>query len=106
GARWDATAYETKGQLVFTEVLPLGPAALAGIKTGEVLTAVDGTPITGRINLYQLLEHKVGKRVELTVNGRMVVVRPVTNTVEKNLLYRAWVEDRRTYVEKGSGGKL
>lgn len=34
------------------------------------------------------------------------VVRPVTLQVESGLLYRAWVEDRRAYVERISIGKL
>jgi C-terminal processing protease CtpA/Prc len=35
-----------------------------------------------------------------------VVVRPVSQAAEKNLLYRAWVEDRRAYAGKISGGRL
>jgi C-terminal processing protease CtpA/Prc len=34
------------------------------------------------------------------------VVRPVNLTTEKGLLYRKWVEDRRAYVARESGGKL
>jgi C-terminal processing protease CtpA/Prc len=37
---------------------------------------------------------------------RDVVVRPVTLQVESGLLYRGWVESRRAYVDKISGGKL
>jgi C-terminal processing protease CtpA/Prc len=39
-------------------------------------------------------------------NARDAVVRPVSIAVEKGLLYRAWVEANRAYVEKISGGKL
>ncbi len=37
---------------------------------------------------------------------RDAVVRPVTLQVESGLLYRGWVESRRAYVDKVSGGKL
>ena len=36
----------------------------------------------------------------------MAVVRPVTLQVESGLLYRAWVDSRRAYVNRISGGKL
>lgn len=35
-----------------------------------------------------------------------MAVRPVNATTEKGLLYRAWVEQRRAYVAKASGGRL
>jgi C-terminal processing protease CtpA/Prc len=35
-----------------------------------------------------------------------VAVRPVTLGTEKGLLYRAWVESRRAYVARASGGRL
>ncbi|HEY0664760.1 MAG TPA: Do family serine endopeptidase [Gallionella sp.] len=36
---------DTKGVLI-TEIIPRSPAANAGMKTGDILTAIDGTPIT------------------------------------------------------------
>ncbi len=113
GLRFDASTYETQGKLQITEVIPLGPAALAGVKAGEYLVSLDGTALDPRRNLWSLLQHKAGKRVDLTVaaaadgsQARKVEVQPVTLSTEKKLLYRAWVESRRTYVEKASGSKL
>ncbi|MCC6389818.1 MAG: PD40 domain-containing protein, partial [Bryobacterales bacterium] len=113
GLRFDASTYETQGKLQITEVIPLGPAALAGVKAREYLVSLDGTALNPPHNLWSLLQHKAGKRVELTVSAaadgsqaRKVEVQPVTLSTEKKLLYRAWVENRRTYVEKASGGKL
>nr|GFC89272.1 hypothetical protein [Tanacetum cinerariifolium] len=37
---------------------------------------------------------------------REVVVRPLSRDTEKALDYRQWVEERRAYVAKASGGKL
>jgi Tol biopolymer transport system component/C-terminal processing protease CtpA/Prc len=106
GLRFDRADYEGSGKLRVTEVIAMGPGAIAGVKVGDHVTAVDGAGIGAGVNLDQLLEFKVGKRVVLTVDGKEVVVRPITTAAEKNLLYRQWVDSRRAYVEKISGGKL
>lgn len=113
GLRFDRAEYEGSGRLRVGEVIPLGPAALAGVKPGEYLLAIDGTQIDGRVNLDELLSYKINKRVSLTVsassdgaNRREIAARPVNTTTEKALLYRKWVEEKREYVAKISGGKL
>ncbi|HEU4628385.1 MAG TPA: LpqB family beta-propeller domain-containing protein [Gemmatimonadaceae bacterium] len=113
GLRFDRAAYERDGRLRVTEVVPLGPAALAGgIGVGDLLTAVDGQPVDARTNLDALLAYRTGKRTELTIApaaggaSRTVAVRPVSTGTAKGLLYRAWVESRRDYVAKASGGRL
>ena len=70
GLRFDAAEYEKTGKLRIAEVLPLGPAAIAGIQAGDDLIAVDGVEIGPRTNLDQLLEYKVNARVVLAVFGR------------------------------------
>lgn len=113
GLRFDRAAYDQGGQLRIAEVIPLGPAALAGgISAGQYLRSVDGTPIEAGTNLDQLLAHRIGRRVELGVSdrpdapARTVAVRPVNTQTEKALLYRAWVEQQRAYVERASDGRL
>ena len=110
GLRFDRAEYEREGRLRVTEVVPLGPAALAGIAPGDHLVAVDGARIDARTSLDALLERKIGRRVALTVSSggreREVAVRPVNQATEKGLLYRAWVEANRAYVSRVSGGKL
>ncbi len=111
GLRFEREPFEDKGELIVREVVPLGPASLEGtIHPGDRLLAVDGTPIAADTNLDSLLEDKVGKRVVLSVETagkkRDAIVRPVTLQVEAGLLYNAWVEQRRAYVERISGGKL
>jgi tricorn protease len=125
GLRFEREAYENSGALVVREIVPLGPAALAtldskdpskesakdaDIKVGDQLLAVNGAPITATTSLDELLEDKSGKRTVLTIesSGKKydAVVRPVPLQVESGLLYRAWVESRRAYVDKISGGKL
>ncbi|MGB8509102.1 MAG: S41 family peptidase, partial [Pyrinomonadaceae bacterium] len=123
GLGFDRDEYDKTGRLRVNEVLPLGPAALARdaraperrseIKSGEYLLAVDGIALDARTNLDELLSYKINRRVTLSVassgdgaNRREVDIRPVNLATEKGLRYRQWVEGRRAYVERASGGRL
>lgn len=113
GLRFDRNDYENNGRMRITEVIALSPAAIANIKVGEYLTAVDGKTVGARTNLDEWLEYKVNRRVTLTIASsadgagkREVAVRPVSLGTEKGLLYRNWVAANRAYVDKASGGKL
>jgi tricorn protease len=113
GLRFEPAEYEQHGRLRVREVLPLGPADVAGIRPGDRILALDGQAVGAGMSLEGLLEAKVGRRVELLVDGegsrgggRPVPVLPITLAAEKELLYRSWVEERRTYVERISGGRL
>jgi Tol biopolymer transport system component/C-terminal processing protease CtpA/Prc len=113
GLRFDRAAFETAGHLKIAGVIALSPAAVAGLKTGEFLLAVDGTPIGAHTNLEALLDHTINRRVEVAIasdgagaNRRIVAIRPVNQATEKNLLYRQWVEDNRAYVNRVSNGRL
>ena len=113
GLRFDREEYEDKGVLRITEVIPLTPAAIANIKAGEYLIAVDGAPINARTNLDELLAYKIGRRTPITIAStadgsqkRDVIVRPVNGATERTLLYRRWVEDNRAYVARISNGRL
>jgi C-terminal processing protease CtpA/Prc len=113
GLRFDRAEYEKAGALRITEVIELSPAAVAGIAPGEYLHQVDGQPTGAGVNLDALLAHTINRRIEVVVSGdasgsnrRTVALRPVNQATEKNLLYRQWVEARRAYVAKASGGRL
>ena len=112
GVRFDRAEYERDGQLRITEVLPLGPAALGGdVHVGDALVAVDGHAVNASTNLDDLLSYRTGKQTRLTIAPKAgtpheVTVRPVSLGTEKGLLYRAWVESRRAYVNRVSGGRL
>jgi C-terminal processing protease CtpA/Prc len=113
GLRFDRAQYESAGRLRVTEVIQLGPAALAGIKPGEYLLAIDGAELNARANLDSVLGFKAGRRVTVTVSSapdgadkRDVVVRPVGLGAEKGLLYRQWVDENRDYVARASNGRL
>jgi len=107
---FDRAEYETAGRLRVAAVMPLGPAAIAGIKPGDDIRQVDGRDI-GRANLDDLLDHTIGRRVALSVGAATgaaheAIVKPVDQQTEKGLRYRDWVEKKRAYVAKASGGRL
>ena len=112
GLRFDRAEYERDGNLRITEVTPLGPAALSGtIHVGDELASVNGTRISAATNIDELLSYRTGKQTTLGIVPRGgaahdVVVRPVSTGTEKGLTYRAWVESRREYVNRVSGGRL
>jgi S1-C subfamily serine protease len=62
---FDRTEYETHGRLRLTSVVPLGPAALGGLKAGEYILQVDGKPVGPRVNVDELFT--IGKRIALSV---------------------------------------
>ncbi|HEX8187361.1 MAG TPA: S41 family peptidase [Pyrinomonadaceae bacterium] len=123
GLDFDRAEYERSGRLRVSEVITLGPAALArdpagpdrarAVKVGEYVIAVDGRALDARSNLDELLGYKIGRRVTLTVasaadgaDRKDLDVRPVNLNTEKGLRYRRWVDERRAYVERASGGRL
>jgi tricorn protease len=114
GLRFDRTEYEQSGRLRVTEIVPLGPVAITRqAKVGDYLLAVDDVKITAQTNLDELLAHSTNRRTVLSVSAtatgtdaKDIVVRPVNQATEKNLLYREWVEANRAYVEKASSGRL
>jgi Tol biopolymer transport system component/C-terminal processing protease CtpA/Prc len=112
GVDFDRAEYEKSGQLKITRVIPLGPAALAGLKAGDVIASVDGEPVKPPANLDALLENKVNRRTVLAIAGgasspaRDVPVLPISMTTERGLRYRQWVEERRAYVSKASNNRL
>src|SRR5262249_10314248 len=94
GLAFDPAEYESTGRLRITEVLPLGPASVEGkLKPGDYLVSVDGTQVSARTNLDEMLDHKVGRLVTLGVADstdgsprREVNVRPVDQTTIKGLM--------------------
>jgi tricorn protease len=104
GLSFDRAEYENSGKLRVSSVLPHSPAAIAGIHVSDELRAVDGVLLSAHVNLDELLQHKVDKRVVLDVSGRQITLRPVGSIAD--LIYRQWVEENRTYVTRISNGKL
>jgi len=106
GVRFDRDAYEKDGTLKISEVVSLSPADIAKLKAGDIITAVDHTPVAGN-NFDRLLTYKIGKRTVITVApGRDVILQPVSFFDEKQLSYRQWVNANRDYVDRISNHRL
>lgn len=91
---------------------PLAEPGL-NIAEGSYIVAVDGIKLTKDVNIYKLLENKVGKQVVLTINttastdrGREVVVKPISFGDEINLRRTDWIESNRKKVDKLSNGQI
>ena len=114
GLRFDPAEYERSRRLRVSEVISESPADISGkIKVGNYLLAVDDSLISAKSALNQLLENKIGKRVELKIAQNLadtavqiVVLRPINLSVEKKLLYRQWVNQQRDFVFTASKGRL
>ena len=92
-------------------VVPHSPAdrEQSRLYIGEIITAVDGTPVAAVDNFYRLLVDKVDERVRLTVQTpdgqtRTVIIRPVASL--RQALYEEWVATRRALTERYSNGRL
>ena len=79
-----------------------------GVKTGEVITAVNGTRTLDAEDIGELLRSQAGKQVLVTLgdgeNSRDVVVTPIAN--ESTMRYADWEYTRRLATEKKSDGKI
>ena len=113
GIAFDREELSSSGRLRIASILPNGPADVTrALHVGDVVTAVEGTPVDRRTSFDSLLQYRIGKRTALTVvpaaggASREVVVRPVNLQTEKGLLYREWVESRRAEVARLSGSRL
>ena len=96
------------------EVIAGGPlsTAKAGVKAGDIITAIDGKPITVGMDYYPLLADKADKRVRLDITpadgsaARSIVVKPIESYEQDDLLYRRWVRRNQEVVDSVSGGRI
>ena len=60
-------AHAVDGGLHIDQIVPGGPAALAGLQVGDRVVAADGEPFDGFAGLQAALRGKVGGTIDLTV---------------------------------------
>ena len=104
---------DTSGPLLIAEVLDKSPLkkAKSQIESGMKLTAIDGIKLDGTTNLAQLLNHKRGKRVRLSIlreDGTRFdeITMPISLGAQSQLMYERWAKSRRELVEQQSDGRL
>lgn len=91
-------------------VVPESPAdrTESQLNVGEVITSINGTPVSTTENFYQPLLNTANEEVLLTVrNGndtREVIIRPTSSL--RRELYNEWVDERKALTDKYSDGKL
>ncbi|MCP5047870.1 MAG: peptidase S41, partial [bacterium] len=92
-------------------VVPDSPAdkQVSKLNKGDVIMAVDGTPIADSINFYSLLIDRTNEKVLLEVKNpsgkkREVAIRPTGSLSALN--YNAWVGERKRLTDKFSNGRL
>lgn len=96
--------------LEVTKVVMNSPADKEKTKlfVGDVITHVEGEPITDEVNFYSFLVNDASEQVLLEVDGqngsREVVIRP-TNSLSTEL-YEEWVKSRKELTEQYSNGRL
>lgn len=90
-----------------------GPLSQPGVdvKVGDYLLAVNGTPVDTKKDPWAAFVGLADKVVTLTLSDkpaggatRDVTIKTLSN--ESDLRFRAWIEGRRAYVEKQTGGTV
>lgn len=100
--------------LLVEEVISGGPfdTSTSQLRAGDVITAIDGTPITAGMDYFPLLAGKANKYTIITYrqsrSGHTVDerIKPISASTLSSLLYRRWVRQRAAIVERLSGGAL
>lgn len=82
-----------------------------GVEVGDYLLAVNSVPLDPSRDPWAAFQGLAGKAVTLTVGDRAdindardVVVEPIQD--ERHLRFRAWIENKRAYVEKRTDGRV
>jgi tricorn protease len=102
--------------LKVTEILKGGPADRheSKVKVGDVIVAIDGTTLSRKVDVSDLLNDKAGETVELTIardpadpkKTHRIETQAIGRTQAHQLCYERWIERNAAQVDKLSGGKL
>lgn len=110
GLLYDLT--EATDGLKITAILEGGPFSKASskVKVGDVVTAINGQPLTKDTDLAQLLNLCRGKKTLVSLKGSAgtwdEVVLPISQSAQSALLYKRWIKSRAADVERLSNGRL
>ncbi|GAB4163617.1 MAG: S41 family peptidase [Winogradskyella sp.] len=81
------------------------------VNEGDYILAINGKPLGGNTNPYQLLEQTAGREITIlvndkpnTTNAKSILVKPISN--ERMLRTMDWIESNRRKVDELSNGKL
>lgn len=100
--------------LKIKEIIKNGPLDFSGskVKTGDIVLKIDGQKIEKGKDYFPLLAGKAGRRTMLVLtdgkgkNEYEQEIKPISYGMQNSLLYKRWVNRRREFTEKYSGGKI
>ncbi|HSL22273.1 MAG TPA: S41 family peptidase [Vicinamibacterales bacterium] len=106
---------EQAGRYRVTHVYEEGPADKDWVKVsvGDYLLAIDGKPVKAGDEYWSLLNHRLNRKVEITLNNKPAEegawktrIAPITQGAHNQLRYERWVRERRVMVDKLSNGRV
>jgi tricorn protease len=111
----DLAMDEPAGRYRVTHIYEDGPADKDWVKVsvGDYLIAINGKPVKSGDNYYPLLNHRLNRKIEVTLNNKATEdgawktrIEPISMGAFNGLRYERWVKQRREMVEKLSGGRI
>jgi tricorn protease len=111
----DLVADEKAGRYRVGHVYAEGPADKDWVKvsTGDYLLAVNGKPVKAGDEYWALLNYRLNRKVEVTLNSKPVEegawktrIAPISQGAQNQLRYERWVKERRATVDKLSAGRI
>jgi tricorn protease len=108
-------ADDAAGRYKVTHVYEEGPADKDWVKVsaGDYLIAINGKPVKAGDNYWEMLNHRLNRKVEVTFNNKPSEdgawksrIEPVTGQAYSQLRYERWVKERRALVNKLSNGRI
>ena len=103
------------GRYRVTHVYEDGPSDKDWVKVsvGNYLIAINGKPVKTGDNYWEMLNHRLNRKVEVTFNNKpsedgawKTRIEPVNGGAYSQLRYERWVKDRRALVDKLSNGRI
>ncbi len=109
GRELGAVLVPVREGILVKRVLPDSPGSYPQslLMEGDVILEVDGRPTAGE-NIYELLLDREEVLLKIKRGSRVMGLRikTIPEVQQRELIYRAWVQDRRRKVEKLSHGRL
>ncbi|WP_059026699.1 S41 family peptidase [Gabonibacter massiliensis] len=105
---------ERRPGLIVTEILEKGPFdnARSKVRAGDVLEKIDGQKIEIGMDYFPMLNKKRGEKTLFSFYNPESqerweeVIKPISKSSMRQLLYRRWVKQRAAEVDRLSGGRL
>jgi tricorn protease len=103
------------GRYRVTHVYEDGPADKDWVKVsaGDYLISINGKPVKAGDNYWDMLNHRLNRKVEVTINNKpseegawKARIEPVSMGAYSQLRYERWVKQRREMVDKLSDGRV